>query len=60
LWSIWGKRRGAKSIAPKELETRSTWVVIPVLLVSAGKEKVIEGIFEKLDAIHSGLNTEAA
>ena len=26
----------------------------------AGKEKVIEGIFEKLDAIHSGLDTEAA
>jgi type I restriction enzyme R subunit len=26
----------------------------------AGKEKVIEGIFKRLDAIHSGLNVEAA
>ena len=26
----------------------------------AGKEKVIEGIFEKLEAIHSGLDVEAA
>ncbi len=26
----------------------------------AGKEKLIEGIFEKFEAIHAGLNVEAA